>query len=258
MNEQAPVQKPKRARSPNYPGVDLETAISRARTLWQREQRNSAAVETILSHWGYKSNSGGGLTTISALKKFGLIVDEGSCTNRRARLSDLALTILLHEREESPERQDAIRRAALLPSIHAELWQQYSAGLPSDANLRFTLQRDKHFTSSGVDDFLEQFKRTLRFAGLTPGTATVSENGEESQTIDNGQSGLTVTPETPHAPPLPQSGQTAKPRAVQLPLSHGEWAILQAAFPVNEEAWNQMLAVLQAMKPGLVKEAPDE
>jgi hypothetical protein len=32
------------------------------------------------------------------------------------------------------------------------------------------------------------------------------------------------------------------------------WATLQAAFPLTEEAWEQMLAVLKAMKPGLVSE----
>lgn len=56
----------------------------------------------------------------------------------------------------------------------------------------------------------------------------------------------TVLPETPVKPG----------RAVQLPLSATEWVTLQAAFPLSESAWGQMLRVLEAMKPGLV--APDE
>jgi hypothetical protein len=38
-------------------------------------------------------------------------------------------------------------------------------------------------------------------------------------------------------------------------LSIFEWAILEAAFPLTESKWAQMLAVLQAMKPALVTSA---
>ena len=41
-------------------------------------------------------------------------------------------------------------------------------------------------------------------------------------------------------------------KSVQLPLSVSEWATLQAAFPLSEAAWKQMMAVLTAMKPALV------
>lgn len=44
-------------------------------------------------------------------------------------------------------------------------------------------------------------------------------------------------------------------KTVQLPLSIAEWATLQAAFPLSETAWNQMMAVLTAMKPALVAPA---
>lgn len=47
-------------------------------------------------------------------------------------------------------------------------------------------------------------------------------------------------------------------RVVQLPISATEWAALQAPFPLTEERWAQMLAVLNAMKPALVAESDDE
>ena len=40
---------------------------------------------------------------------------------------------------------------------------------------------------------------------------------------------------------------------VQLPLSASAWATLEAPFPLDEAAWDQMISVLQAMKPGLTK-----
>lgn len=39
---------------------------------------------------------------------------------------------------------------------------------------------------------------------------------------------------------------------IQLPYSSDAWATLTAPFPLDQAAWDQMIAVLQAMKPGLV------
>jgi hypothetical protein len=42
---------------------------------------------------------------------------------------------------------------------------------------------------------------------------------------------------------------------VQLPLSANEWVTLNGAFPLTETAWQQLLRVLDVMKPGLVQTA---
>jgi hypothetical protein len=56
--------------------------------------------------------------------------------------------------------------------------------------------------------------------------------------------------------PLKERGvgadQGAKLRSVQLPLSSAEWVTFQAAFPLTEAAWEQMIRVLDVMKAGLV------
>ena len=55
-------------------------------------------------------------------------------------------------------------------------------------------------------------------------------------------------------PPLPKPKTEARqPRIVQLPISASEWAALQAPFPLTEAKWEQMMAVLQAMKPALTE-----
>lgn len=41
-------------------------------------------------------------------------------------------------------------------------------------------------------------------------------------------------------------------RAVPIPLSANEWVTLQGDFPLTEAAWDQLLRVLDVMKPGLV------
>jgi hypothetical protein len=51
-------------------------------------------------------------------------------------------------------------------------------------------------------------------------------------------------------PPANRSGQV---REVPIPIQGSAWPALRAAFPMTEEAWTQMIAVLNAMKPGLVE-----
>src|SRR5207244_2704806 len=97
--------------------------------------------------------SGAGGVVLAALKKYGLITDDGSGANRRARLTDTALTILLDD-VGSSTRQAVIREAALKPAIHQEVWSKYAGSLPSDQSLRMWLIRDKAFTPSGADEFI--------------------------------------------------------------------------------------------------------
>src|SRR5258706_15152687 len=158
QEEQAPSRV--KGRSPNYPAVNLETALQRAQRLYERERTNVAHFDTIIRHWGYQAASGTARVTFAALRRFGLLTDEGSGDRKRARLSDLALRIVQDTRPTSPERDAAIREPALTPPIHRDLWDQYSGALPSDANLRYTLIRERGFTENGADEFIREFRDT--------------------------------------------------------------------------------------------------
>ncbi len=50
-----------------------------------------------------------------------------------------------------------------------------------------------------------------------------------------------------------RSAKSGQVREVPIPIQGTAWPALKAAFPLSEEAWAQMLAVLAAMKPGLVE-----
>src|SRR5262245_42753968 len=94
----------KKERSPNYPAIDLETALARARVLREKEGRNFTPVSAVFKHWGYSSRSSGGLTTLAALKRFGLLDEQGAADSRQVRLSQFAQKILLDDRPGSQER----------------------------------------------------------------------------------------------------------------------------------------------------------
>lgn len=163
---QARAKKKFEGRSPSYPGISLSEAIEKARVVYQHESRNAAPVVAIVGHWGYKAGSGPGSVAFAALKKFGLLDDEGTGAGRTAKLTDLGLKIILDDREDSPDRAAAIREAALRPGIHSELWSKYGGELPSPQTLRYHLLTDRKFTQSGADEFIQQFKATIDFARL--------------------------------------------------------------------------------------------
>ena len=158
-----------KGRSPLYPAINLETALQRARQLYEKERLHPTPVTTIVTHWKYRSLNGPAAQTLAALKKYGLIEDEGTGEQRKARLSALADAILSHPEEE--KRKAGIREAALRPAMHRELWDKYHVDLPSDSNLRWELTHDRGFTETGATEFIRVYKATVQFAPTDcPGT----------------------------------------------------------------------------------------
>lgn len=153
-------------RSPAYPAIDLKSAIERARQFYSAEKRAAANVRVAAEHWGYKFSSSGGKQVIAALLAFGLMEDEGSGEQRKVRLTDLALRIILDDRPDSKDRDDAISRAAMLPKIHQEILTKWPT-LPSDANLRHYLVLDRKFNENVVSDFIRELRNTILFAKIT-------------------------------------------------------------------------------------------
>jgi hypothetical protein len=172
----------KKIRSPSFPFIGLREALERARAFYEAEQRNAARPETAAAHWGYSPKSSGGKQTVAALRSFGLL--EGDSL---VKLSGRALRILLDEREGSEERSRLVQQAALMPSVHARLWERYGAELPSPQTLRLSLILDEGFNENSVDDFLAEYRETLEYARLT------SPPGREMRT----------EPEPPPPPPKP-------------------------------------------------------
>jgi hypothetical protein len=248
-----PDLKAKRARSPNYPGISLKEAVDRAGALYKHAQRHPVPAVDAFRVWNFSPTSGAGGVVLGALKKFGLITDEGSGTARHVRLTNLAVRILLDE-EGSPERRESIRAAALTPPIHGELWEDYGGSLPPDSTLRFKLMREKSFTEGGADFFIRQFRETVTFAGLSSGDSISGETDDKQEEPEQ-------KPPAPSGSALEQSqkGQQhalGTTMSMPLPLAPGIVATIEAEFPMTESNWARMLKVLEVMKPGLTR--PDD
>lgn len=157
----------KRLRSPAYPYFNLETAIAKAKAFHHREGRNAAPLTVAGTHWGYEAKSSAAAQGAAALMSFGLMQNEGTGDKRRVKLTQDALKIILDTRPDSHERDELIKKAALAPKIHKQIWDKWGVGI-SDENLRHALLFDWEvpFNENSVDSFIREYRDTIRLAKL--------------------------------------------------------------------------------------------
>lgn len=166
----------KKSRGPNYPSIGLDKAVEFAQTLYEHERRNAVPVAVALRHWGYKNAKSSTATmALAALRSYGLLDFIGKGSDRQAKLSDRALQIVL----KTPNRDEALKEAALSPKIHKVILGRFKAdGLPSDSTLRHRLIMELDFNDDAVDSFLARFRSTLALAKLTESDTISGESGD--------------------------------------------------------------------------------
>jgi hypothetical protein len=257
MTDAPPVHRTKKGRSPSYPGIDLKTAVERAQRLYDREKRNPAPMSVITHHWGFKSpTTGPAAVTYAALKKFGLIEETGKGSQRMAKLTPLALDILLNPDPEA--KQAALQAAALKPGIHSELWHaRTDDGLPSDSALRYDLLVNRGFTENGATEFIREFRDTLAVAQLDD-TANLYVDPQPEGLAESllASTGAPIVPTT-EAPPLDPDAKLkpkTEPLSFKMTLPGGGEAVIATTRPMTEAEWGRLQIMLEQMKPTFVPE----
>lgn len=178
MSEQQKVERG--PRSPGYPAVTLEKALDRARSLKDYSPgRKPIPVDTALAQWKYKPLSGAGLQLLASLKKFGLLSDSGKKDQRVVQLTGLAWKILTDPRIDSPERQNAIQKAATEPTIHRKILDRWPHGLPDNTTMHVWLVQEKKFNEKAVKPLLSQIRATFEFAQLDSKPHTCNNDGDD-------------------------------------------------------------------------------
>lgn len=231
-----------KARSPAYPVVALPAAIESARKLWNAQRRQEAHVDSALKCLGYTARSGAALRAISALSQFGLINENGSKDARKVRLSDAAIDIILLN-ETDPRREEAIKKAAVLPTIYTALWERYGAHVPDDGLVRPFLTRDKNFNESVVDSLLANYRATLEFAKLDN---MVDYNPrEENRDTENHRRDV-----------LRPDGMVRREEAMtfdqELPILIGTNKVARIPFPMTEDDFTLLIGTLNLWKKKLL------
>lgn len=242
-------------RSPSYPSLSLGRALERTKVLWSSERQHATPIEAAVRRWGYTNFSGKASLTVAALIKYGLLANEGSKSERRVRVTDLAVRILNHP--DPDERRLAIRQAALTPDIHSEMWEKYGSALPSDESLHWELTRERRFTETGASEFMREYRETLAFSGLDGEVRQVDDSQGVSPFEEESVGPETRRPTAVSAVPLSGSGtlNAGGERTIPIPLPGGGAVTLSGPFPIEDRHWEYVMAVLDAMKPGLVTES---
>jgi len=162
-------------RSPNYPAIGLPEALSAVQKIWGIEKRTPVSIDVLGKAMGYTSLSGPVRTKVAALRKYGLLEQQGG----QYRLSDLAIHIL-HAADEE-ERQQALASAALRPELFRELIATHADA--SDAALKSHLLIRKKFSDAGARQFIKSFRETLSIANPSKAGYSVSDGGDNPEAM---------------------------------------------------------------------------
>jgi hypothetical protein len=173
------VRKARQGRSPAYPSIHLEKALSQAKALFEAEGKYAVPLTSAFSAWGFGGKSSGARQTLASLKYFGLIDVEGEGDTRKVKVSEEAIRFLLDKREDATERKALRRRFALAPTAHQDLFNQFPEGLKSDATAVHFLVFDCGFNESAANELLSEFKTTAVFANLFQPVKVVDNQSDQ-------------------------------------------------------------------------------
>lgn len=237
-------RKPRRPakRSPGYPMIRLDEAIQRAKTLWDKDKNNYIPLAAAYEHLGYKPKGSYGARIISALKKFELISEKKDAI----KLTEDAVDLALHN--ESDERYiEIVKKLALKPSIYETIFNKCNGIIPSDNTLRIELIKEYEFNPESVNDFIDSFKKTIEFAGLSESKKTEKE--EQDKFLFKMEDRKIMSSDSSNGL---QSSLKKPTIEMPIPVSPTELVVMKIPYPLSEEGWKQLLTILPMYKPGLV------
>lgn len=180
----ADAAKQSRHRSPNYPYLNLPTAIEKVRLLFKEIGRHPVGIPVLIGKLGYTAKSSSGKKALGALRAFGLVQDSKSDGDQLVKLSHRALDIVADYKEGDPEWVAAVAKAARSPKLHSLLLQKYENALPPDDELKRYLVRvyDPPFTDAGAGEFIAELRSTLAFSERHSPAVDTSKNGSGPET----------------------------------------------------------------------------
>lgn len=160
-------------RSPRYPNMSLGEAISRAKAIYEREHMSMMTPAVVAEAMGYKGVNGASLKSISALKRYGLLEGRGD---------DVRLTkdaqVLIIDSPDSPDYQQAIRRAATAPEVFADIAKQFGA-TGSERNIAVFLEK-QGFKPDAAATVARNYKESLALVSQTQPAYSDDEQPEQS------------------------------------------------------------------------------
>lgn len=209
-----------RKKSPRAPSINLEEAIERALSAYEKDRTHPAPTEVMAQHLGYKSaNNGRALGAIASLRYFGLL--------DRPKDGMLAVSKAAESYKFTPDaahRRELLINFLLAPPLFKELLEQYKSALPSDATIRYELI-NRGFLPGPAEACIAVLRKSVEFADYFRVPALAEQDNVEppsaSAEVDSVGVGFHVM--VPKEDPPPSSVQR------QLPVSP-QPAVVSALF----------------------------
>ena len=233
-----------RTRSPNYPSMGLREAVEYIRTIHSSQRRYPASREVLVKLMGYKSLSGAAATAVSSLSKYGLIEGHGDSL----RVSELGQDLALH-RKGDKEYADALAIAGSRPAFFRQLDTDFPDGLPAEHSIQAYLVK-QGFNDRAISLALKPYRDTKDFlrSDLNDNNGDDSSgNGNDrvEDALDGKGDGFGYRGST-------SNNGGASGQAITLPLGLERWAEIRVPIPMSSLEFEQLIAVLEALRPSLV------
>ena len=153
----------------------LNEAVDKIKILWEKDGKAGAPKEVAIQHLGHsKLMSGPPARTLSALKQFGLTEEKDG----RIIVSQIGMDIILYPHDDDRHVR-SLKKAALEPNIYKKLFHEYQDGFPSRETIKAELISGFEFNHRRVDGFLNDFLKTLEYAGLQFGEEQEDKRRED-------------------------------------------------------------------------------
>ena len=134
------------SRSPKYPSCSLQSALSYAEKAYEKIGNSTVDSSTFIESMGYSGRSGASVSTLAALRYFGLLDGRGE----DVKFSELYLRIVRPVEEN--EAKIALNEAARNPTVFSEFFNEYEILPPKDI-LKSLAVRKYGFSEKGAKKF---------------------------------------------------------------------------------------------------------
>jgi hypothetical protein len=242
-----------RKRSPSYPSAGLETCVKWARKVWESEKKSATSTTVVAKAMGYGSLSGASRVGLSAMKKFGLLLEEGS---EKVRLSEDAVKLFMLPDEVA--KLDLLRRLARKPQIIQDILTEHPDGLPSDDTLRYKLVVERNFLEEAAETFIKALRETVRFAKLD--AEDYRSGSMQPATFEEAPNDSPPAPDRPPGRFLGTFGgpTTRSASAFRVELSDGTWVSVEPSSPLTASTFEELMDYLGVYKKVLLKRSAAE
>jgi hypothetical protein len=245
-----------RMRSPNFPSLSLEEALSFAKVIWDKNRKAPIMREAAAKDLGYTGLTGRSMTVLGALNQYGLVE---LSSKGRTRVTQLTEDILVGYPEEV--KRSAIATAGRMPGLFRDIYDKFEGVVPGENAVRSFLFQ-KGFTNEGVEKALKSFSATNRYVEI---------NGDSESYRNDDEAAPKLAPER-EMEPMPSTPQPQGRSPSQQPVdplfwpggpldfslsSHGLAVVGKTNSAKELKAFIEKLKTLLALLPEAPKDEPD-